>query len=104
MYKPVERSAVKQVKMSNSDSSLTRITGYQWKNNAKGNVTVTIVPGNDQKIAGWIQQTWTHDGSPASGWNQAGIEMFDADKNSVQNEKKSQKESEDQSKTSNSGL
>jgi hypothetical protein len=103
MYKPVKRSAVNQVKLSNSDASLTRMTGYQWKNNAKGNVTVTIIPGNDQKLAGWIQQTWTNDGGP-SGWNRTGIELFDADKNSVKNEKKSRNESEDQSKTSNSVL
>ncbi|EFX70311.1 hypothetical protein DAPPUDRAFT_300516 [Daphnia pulex] len=103
MYKPVKRSAIKHVKLSNSDASLTRMTGYQWKNNAKGNVTVTIIPGNDQKLAGWIQQTWTNDGGP-SGWNRTVIELFDADKNSVKNEKKSQNESEDQSKTSNSVL
>jgi hypothetical protein len=54
-----KRSAVHVVKMSNSDDSLTRSTGYQWDpvSSTKGNVTVTIIPGNDRKLGGWIQET-----------------------------------------------
>ena len=63
----------------------TRSTGYQWINNAKGNLTVTIIPGNDRKLAGWIQQTWKNGGiSYSDGWSRTALEMFAADGKLVQ--------------------
>ncbi len=82
-----KRSAVHVVKMSNSDDSLTRSTGYQWDpvSSAKGNVMVTIIPGNDRKLGGWIQETWRPEKIPfTGGWIRTALEMFDSDGRPVQ--------------------
>ncbi|XP_057365416.1 uncharacterized protein LOC130686143 [Daphnia carinata] len=77
-------SAVKRIKTSNSDASLHRSTGYEWNNNVKGNVTLTIIPGNDITLAGWIRQVWTYEEKPSGGWTRTASEMFDASGHSVQ--------------------
>ncbi|EFX83860.1 hypothetical protein DAPPUDRAFT_239551 [Daphnia pulex] len=100
-----KRSAVHVVKMSNSDDSLTCSTGYQWDpvRSAKGNVTVTIIPGNDRKLGGWIQETWR----PGKilftdGWIRTALDMFDSDGRPVQGPAKNK--SDDPSSTNDGSI
>ncbi|XP_046646365.1 uncharacterized protein LOC124336627 [Daphnia pulicaria] len=81
-----------------SNNSTTRSTGYEWVTNAEGNVIATIIPGNNRKLAGWIQQTWTtREISSSGGWSQTSLEMFGADGQLVQ--KKTENNSAEPSKT-----
>jgi hypothetical protein len=95
-----KRSAVHEIQMM-SNNDVTRSTGYQWDNNTKGNVTITIVPGNDRKMAGWLKETWTPETVPYSGgWIRKTLEMFDADGQLVHGPPEKSKESDDPSKES----
>ncbi|KAK4029996.1 hypothetical protein OUZ56_022954 [Daphnia magna] len=82
-----KKNAVKRIKMSNSDVSLQRFIGYEWDTSGKGHVTVTVIPGNDRKLAGWIRQTWTYGEKASGGWTRTASEMFDAGGHSVQKTK-----------------
>ncbi|KAI9559907.1 hypothetical protein GHT06_013914 [Daphnia sinensis] len=80
-------NVVKRIKMSNNDVNLQRFTGYEWDTSGKGNVTVTIIPGNDRKLAGWIRQTWTYGEKAFAGWTRTASEMFNSGGHSVQKTK-----------------